>query len=143
MSYRPPRSFIKRLHELDPKLDCHFNSRIGLCVITYKRATGQPAPVWTVKGPNDSFRIPDQRDIDKLQEGDMTKHSLEKRLQKTSQYMQNVRDIREIKRREAIREMTVDDKYQLARAFSKIERPGGKGGRHVRQHTPKPRGKVF
>jgi hypothetical protein len=141
MSYRPHSSFIKRLHELDPKLGAMFNGEH--VVLTYKRATGQPVPIWTVRNDDGGFRIPDQRDIEVLQESDMTKQSMDDRLKKTSKYMQDVRDIREIERKNAIYDMTLDSKHQLKRAYGKIQNPGGKGGRHVRTITPKPRGKVF
>ncbi|MCK4787656.1 MAG: hypothetical protein KAV87_28130 [Desulfobacteraceae bacterium] len=140
MSYQPHESFIKRLHELDSKLGAMFNGEH--VVLTYKRATGQPVPIWTVRGDDGEFRIPDQRDIEVLQEADMTKQSMTDRLDKTSKYMQDVRDAREKDRRDAIYDMTLDSKKQLSRAYGKINSPGGKGDNR-RYPIPKPKGKVF
>jgi len=140
MSYRPHESFTKRLHELDPKLGAMFNGQH--VVLTYKRATGQPVPIWTVRGDDGEFRIPDQRDIEVLQEADMTKQSMTDRLDKTSKYMQDVRDAREKERRDAIYDMTLDSKKQLSRVYGKINNPGGKGDNR-RYPLPKSKGKVF
>ena len=143
MSYRPHGSFTKRLHVLDRKLGCHLNTEIERWVITYKRATGQPVPIWTVETAHGGYREPDERDINLLKQSDMNNQSVDDMLLRASKHSADVRAISEIQRRNNIYAMTQDSKYQLKRAYGKINNPGGKGDRHVRQLTPKPKGKVF
>ena len=143
MSYRPHGTFTKRLHVLDRKLGCHLNEQVQRWIITYKRITGEIVPILTVETAQGGFREPDERDINTLKKSDMHNQSVNDMLLRAENYGRTVRDIREIQRRNDIYAMTLDSKYQLKRAYGKIENPGGKGDRHVRQLTPKPKGKVF
>jgi hypothetical protein len=135
---------MRRLKELDPKLGCHFSRAAKVCVITYARATGPPAVIMRVENDDDEFRIPDQRDINKLHESDNTRYGMTERHEKVAKYMEDYREDRKREVHAEIKERTADDKYQLARAFAQSHcGASGKVGRHVRRMADKPRGKVF
>ncbi len=141
---RPDRSFINRLHSLDPKLGCMFNRDIECFVITYDRAVGPPAPILAVRDTlSGGFRAPDQRDIITLQEGDLARESMESRLNKSAKRSEELELQAIKKRRENIRDWTKDDKIQLMRATGRIHGRGGKAVRPFRQIPTKARGKVF
>lgn len=135
--------FIKRLKEIDPKLGSYFCPFDHLVVVTYERAVGPPAKIYVVSREDGDFREPDQRDINAILDGDLSKDSLSNRLSKAENYMTECRQKQEASQRTQARELALDDKYQLARAFSKVANPGGKQGRHVRTITPRQRGVAF
>lgn len=141
--YTPDHGFVTKLKEIDPKLGCFFNQEGPFIVVTYKRATGQPAPIYTVKSDNGGFRVPDQRDIDKILQGDLNRSSVKERLGKTARYMETFRAKHKKKTHDDILDSTKDNKLQLKRGFGLISNPGGKGDRPFRQLTHKPKGKVF
>jgi len=144
MSYTPDHGFVRKLKEIDTKLGCFFNQDAALVIVTYTRATGEPVPIYTVKNADGKFRVPDQRDIDKILQGDLNKSSVKDRLGKTARYMNEYREKQRKKARAAFDDNTRDNKHQLIRAFAKINNPGGKGNRPFRQlPKPKPKGKVF
>jgi hypothetical protein len=135
---------MRRLKELDPKLGCHFSIGAEVCVITYARAAGPPATIMRVENDAGEFRIPDQRDINKLHESDNTKHGMKERHEQVAKYMEDYRENHRRGVHAEIKERTADDKYQLARAFAQSHcGASGKVGRHVRRMADKPRGKVF
>ena len=142
--YTPDHGFVRKLKEVDQKLGCFFNRDSCLVVVTYERATGEPVPIYTVSGADGKFRVPDQRDIDKIREGDLERSSTKERLGKTAKYMEGYRAKHKKQTRDLINEATRDNKYQLKREIDKISNPGGKGNRPFRQlPKPKPKGIVF
>lgn len=144
MSYTPDRGFVVKLKELDEKLGCFFNQQIGLVVVTYKRATGEPVPIYTVKNSEGGFRIPDQRDIDNICKGDQNRTTRKDQLGKVAKYMEEYQAKKRKQAADSIHDVTIDNKYQLKREFGKILNPGGKGDRPFRQiPPPKPKGKIF
>lgn len=141
--YTPDHGFIRKLKEIDSKLDCFFNQDGPFVVVTYKRATGEPATIYTVKADDGGFRVPDQRDIDKIRQGDMNRSSIKERLGKTAKYMEDREAKIKKDAHDNIMDATKDNKIQLMREYGRIYSPGGKGNRPFRQLTPKPKGKVF
>jgi hypothetical protein len=143
MSYTPDHGFVKKLKEIDPKLGCFFNTDGPFVVVTYKRATGEPAPIYTCKSKDGGFRIPNDRDIDKIRQGDQNQTSIKDRLGKTAKYMSDREARIKKEAHDNIMGATRDNKIQLMREYGRIYNPGGKGNRPFRQLTPKPKGKIF
>lgn len=141
--YSPDRGFVKKLKALDSNLGCRFVPRHGHFVITYRRAVGEPVPVLLIEGEDGGFRHPDDRDIRKLQEGDLQRVPMKERLRQVAAYMERDREVRARKRAEMLRDMTKDGKLQLSRTIGKIDHnPGGKR-MPFRRINLKPKGKVF
>lgn len=140
--YQPDRVFINDLRALDKRLDCKFERSHGHFVVDYKRAQGQPVPIFMVKGDKGEFRQPDRRDLDFLKSGDLTKEDMETKIQKSALYMEKVREKAKRDAQDNIRNATKDDKIQLTNAFSKIG-GGGKGNSAFRRVVNKPKGMVF
>lgn len=141
--YRPDRVFLKRLEELDPRLGCRYEPAHHHFVVTYRRAIGEPVPVLLIEGQEGAFRYPDDRDIRRLQEGDLHRVSLHERLRQVASYMEKDREERARKRRTELRDRTKDDRLQLARAIGKIDHnPGGKR-MPFRRINLRPRGQTF
>ena len=140
--YVPDRTFMKRLRSLDRNLDCYYERSHGHFVITYRRAIGQPVPLFIVQGDDGGFRQPDQRDINKLHESDLHREDLKNRLQKTAKYMEAVRRKKRKQARELFRDRTKDDKLQLMQAFGRAANTS-KSNSAFRRIKLKPRGKVF
>lgn len=142
--YTPDHGFVRKLKEVDRKLGCFFNRDSHLVVVTYKRATGEPVPIYTVTGDDGKFRVPDQRDVDKIREGDLENSSVKERLGKTAKYMEGFRTKHKKQTRDLINEATRDNKHQLKRVIDNIHNPSGKGNRPFRQlPPPKPKGIIF
>jgi hypothetical protein len=139
--YSPDRLFLQDLKQLDPKLGCYYETNHRHFVITYERAYGGKVPIMLVEDENQGFRQPDQRDIEKLKEFDTHRVSMKERLQHTALYMERVRENKRREARENIRDMTKDDKHQLASKFAKLT--GGKHNSVFRRINLKPRGEVF
>ena len=135
--YTPDRVFVSDLKRIDPKLGCFFNERIANVIVTYKRATGQPVPIYRVQGPSGEFRIPDQRDIEAICAGDLSKEDIKTRLRKSSAYMHESRERQQRETAENIRHATIDDRRSFVRAFS-----SGKS-QPFRKIAVKPKGKIF
>jgi hypothetical protein len=143
--YDPDRGFMKKLKALDPNLGCKYFIEHGHFVITYRRAIGEPVPVWLVKNDNGGFRHPDDRDILKLQEGDIHRVPVKDRLRQLSKYMEDDRAIRAMKRKQEIRDMTKDSKIQLSKKLAKVDSAmtGAKENYHFRRINLRPKGKVI
>ena len=140
--YQPDRVFMKDLKTLDNRLGCRYETSHGYFVVDYKRAQGQPVPIFMVKGDKDEFRHPDKRDLDFLKSGDLTKEDMETKIQKSALYMEKVREKKQKDAQDNIRNATKDGKIQLSNAMSKLA-GGGKGNSTFRRITKKPKGKVF
>ena len=140
--YQPDRGFMKKLKKLDKNLDCFFSENIDLLVITYKRATGHPVPIMTIQNDNNNFRLPDDRDIDKLKESDTHRIPMDERLKRATQYMWNFRKDYDKQSKEEIRNRTKDDKIWLYNKFSRLAGTG-KGNSAFRRITPKLRGIAY
>jgi hypothetical protein len=115
---------MKNLKALDRKLDVKFNG--NNFVITYNRGYGEPVNLVLVKRDDGGFRQPDMREIAFLKEGDMENQRIKDRLERTAKYMQDVRTTDERKRKEFIRERTLDDKIQLMSAYNMVHGAGKK-----------------
>jgi hypothetical protein len=141
--YTPDRGFMAKLKRLDPNLGCHYEAAHGHFVVTYRRAVGEPVPIWLVQTDAGGFRQPDDRDIRKLQEGDTHRVPMRDRLRQVAAYMEREREYGRRKRAELIRDLTKDGRLQLSRAIGKIDHnPGGKW-MPFRRINLKPKGKVF
>ena len=140
----PDRTFIKKLHRVDKRLGCFFNEKIQKFVITYKRATGAPVPVMTCAGrENGIFRQPNDVDIVRLRQGDMSNTSVKERMQKVSSHMEREREKDRKHSREYFRDQTKDDKIQLMQRFSKAAGVGKCNSAFRRiDAKPRPRGHV-
>ena len=140
--YQPDRIFVRRLRELDKRLGCRFVKAHDHFVVDYKRAYGQPVPIFMVKGDKGEFRYPDKRDLDFLMSGDLTREDMETKIQKSALYMEKVREKAKRDAQNNIRGATKDGKIQLTNAISKLA-GGGKGNSTFRRIVNKPKGKVF
>jgi len=138
--YEPDRVFLNDLKRLDPKLGCYYENNHGHFVITYQRAVGGKVPVLMVKDKGGGFRHPDQREIIKLEESDTHRQSMKSRLNATATYLERVREKEKKKRYDTIRDMTRDDKLQLAPRFARLDK--GKFNSTFRRINLKPRGKT-
>jgi hypothetical protein len=141
--YDPDRVFMKRLKGLDPRLGCKYFPSHGHFVVTYRRAIGEPVPVMLIEGPGGCFRQPDERDIKKLQEGDLHRVPLKDRMKQLAAYFERDRTERARKRREMLRDRTKDDRIQLTRAIGKIDRNNGGKTMPYRRIDPRPKGAIF
>ncbi len=139
----PDRVFMQRLKSLDPKLGCRYEPGHHHFVITYKRAIGEDVPVLLIEGPEGGFRHPDERDIRRLQEGDLHRVPLHERLQSVAAYMERDREERARKRHQEIRERTREDRRQLSRAIGKIDRNNGGKSMPFRRINHIPKGQNF
>ena len=143
--YDPDRGFVKKLKALDPNLGCKYFIEHGHFVITYRRPIGEPVPVWMVKADDGGFRHPDDRDILKLQEGDLHRVPLKDRLRGVSKYMEEDRANLARHRKQEVRDMTKDSRIQLTKKFAKIDSAmtGAKENYHFRRINLRPKGQVF
>lgn len=139
--YAPDRIFLKDIKQLDSKLDCHYEREHGHFVITYDRAAGGSVPILLVEGQDGGFRQPDRREILKLKKSDIQRVSMEDQLKAAASYMEKERDKTRRNARDNIRNMTKDDKHQLASKFARLDR--GKHNSIFRRVGNKPKGKVF
>jgi len=133
---------MQDLKALDSRLGCRYETSHGHFVVDYKRAQGQPVPIFMVKGDKDEFRQPDKRDLDFLKSGDLTKEDMETKIQKSALYMEKVREKSRKDAADNIRGATKDGKIQLANTMSRIA-GGGKGNSAFRRIKTKTKGKVF
>lgn len=141
--YSADPTFLRELRHLDPNLGCRYEPEHGHFVITYRRAVGEPVPVLTVEDEGGGFRRPDMRDIRRLQDGDLHRVPIRDRLRQVAKYMEEDREYRARKRSEMIRDMTRDDRIQLARAIGKIAHNHGGKCMPFRRIALRPRGIVF
>ena len=133
---------MKDLKVLDKRLGCKYETSHGHFVVDYKRAQGQPVPIFMVKGDKGEFRHPDRRDLDFLHSGDLTREDMDTKIQKSALYMEKVRENKQKEAQDNIRNATKDDKIQLTKAFGKIA-GGGKNNSTFRRIKPKSKGTVF
>ena len=112
------RSFKRDLRNLDRRLGTKFNGEHF--VITYDRGYGEPVNIFRVKGRDDGFRQPDQRDLAIIKGGDLETEKMETRLKKTAYASERIRAEMQRKARENIRDMTRDDKTYLSQKFGQI-----------------------
>ena len=138
LSPAPDSGFVKKLKNMDRKLDCSFNRVSERFVITYDRPVGDPAIIMGV-AVNEPFRRPDERDLKFLDSGDFAKESPKHRMTRTAKYMEDYRNAQDKKRKDNIRDMTKDGKNQLMRDFA---RRGGaaKANSTFRRVEPKSKG---
>ena len=121
---KPDRVFLQDLKTLDPRLDVMWNRDIERFVITFKRATGTPVSLFVVKRDEDGgFRQPDNRDILFLKRHDLSRTSLNAYLNEISSYMEGYREKKRKESAENFRDMTKDDKIQLAKALARPTSP--------------------
>jgi hypothetical protein len=137
--YSPDRVFVNDLKKLDPNLGCHYEPDHHHFVITYKRAVGTAVPIMLIKTADGGFRHPDQRDIIKLAESDTHRIDAMAQIKKAADYMERERARIRQKARDDIRNMTKDDKLQLAPKVARLD--GGKHNSTFRRINLKPRGK--
>lgn len=136
------RSFIKKLKNLDKRLNCVFRPEHEHFVITYNRGYGEPVNLHCVKAEDGGFRQPDTRDLTIIADGDLTNQRVKDRLRQTEERLYEIREIQKKKSAELVRERTKDDKVQLMNAFRKhagVVKPMPA----YRQVSYKPKGKVF
>lgn len=132
--YTPDRSFMKDLKNLDKNLGCKFNGRFF--VVTYQRPYGEPVNLYAIKGPDNSFRHPGQKDIEIIAASNIERESPKEKFQRISQHMEEVRIKKRHEAKENIRLMTKDDRRQLSKAFTQTTNLG-KGNSAFRRITPK------
>ncbi len=132
--YIPERNFMRELKNLDKNLGCKFNGRFF--VVTYQRPYGDPVNLYAIKGPENSFRHPGQKDIEIIAASNIERESPEEKFQRISRHMEDVREKKRHEARENIRLMTKDDRRQLSKTFTQITNLG-KGNSAFRKVTPK------
>jgi len=137
--YSPDRVFLNDLKKLDPNLGCYYENDHHHFVITYRRAVGEKVPIMLVKDENDGFRFPDQRDIIKLAESDTHRVDAMAQIKAAAAYMEKAREKERKKARDDIRNMTKDNKLQLAPKIARLD--GGKHNSTFRRINLKKRGK--
>lgn len=136
--YTPDRSFMKELKTLDKNLGCKFNGRFF--VVTYQRSYGEPVNLYAIKGPDNSFRPPGQKDIEIIAASNIERESPKEKSQRISKHMEDVREKKRKEARENIRNMTKDDRRQLSKAFMQLTNLG-KGNSAFRRVNVKPKRK--
>ena len=140
--YTPDRSFMKRLKEISPDLGCKYEPGHEHFVITHRRAIGEPVPILLIEAPGGGFRHPDQRDINKILEGDTHRIPIKDRMKVIAKYMEDDRAKKARDRKDEIRNRTKDDKLQLTRAFARAANVS-KANSQFRRVDIKPRGIAF
>ena len=137
--YSPDSTFMRKLKELDPKLDCEFKGPLpNKFVITYERAVGPPATIWLVETDNGQFRKPDERDIETLRASDVHKEDIKTRFHRTAKYAEEYKAEMDRKAEEAIYERNKDDYVQLRRTIDRVDNPKAMSGVYRKiNHKPK------
>jgi|GEM_PF-1207069 len=134
------RVFVQRLKEIDPRLDCVFNTVSERFTITYRRAHGDPVAIIAICDKTGGFRHPDARDIKALHDADLHRVSAKERFQRSAQYMERYREKKRQEARQNMRDMTKDGKIQLAQRYTRLA-GWGKGNSAFRRIDPPKRGK--
>lgn len=137
---KPDRYFMKQLKALDNRLGCQFREDLGRFVITWEKIWGPPDEIMVVSKPH--FRQPDMRELMFLCEGDLHRTDMRERLEMSATYFAEYRKKEEEYQADEIRNMTKDDKIQLANAFRQTYNTGGKPSA-VRRIVPKHRGRTI
>jgi hypothetical protein len=130
---------MKQLKELDSRLGCRFREDLERFVITWEKIYGPPDEIMVVSKPH--FRQPDMRELMFLCEGDLRRTDMRERLEMSAAYFAEYRKKEEDFQRDEIRNMTKDDKIQLANAFRETYNTGGKPSA-FRRVTPPVKGKT-
>ncbi len=138
--YKPDRVFMRELKLLDNRLGVKFNG--SNFVITYDRGHGDPVNIHCVKTDDGGFRQPDKRDIDFVASGDLSRDSVRYKLQGVSKYFADFQEKERRKRKELIRDLTKDGKYQLRNAVDRVNNEG-KRNSTFRRINLKPKGVSF
>lgn len=136
----PDRVFVQRLKEIDPRLDCVFNTVSQRFTITYERAHGGAIAIIAICDKKGGFRHPDARDIKALHEADLHRVGAKERFQRAAQYMEKHRQKKRRESRENLRDMTKDSKVQLAQRYTRLA-GWGKGNSAFRRIDPPKRGR--
>jgi len=110
---RPSDSFMTDLKKMDDRLDCRFNYDTERFVVTYKRATGEPVPIYVIQD-NGQFRMPDRRDLDTIFASD-TWEDKKEYLARAAKYAYDYQIQHSKTAYQQIRDMTKDNKIQLMR----------------------------
>lgn len=138
----PDRGFIRKLKEIDPRLDCEFNRQYGKFVITCKAELSGRYELFLVEdGLDGGFRYPDNRDIISIHMADRYQKSRRQRILEGEEYMKNYRAKEDKRVKDAIHDMTKDDKRQLVRTYTKAANLG-KAESTFRKVNVMPKGKV-
>ena len=137
--YRPEKHFMKQLKDLDPRLGCEFREDLERFVITWEKFWGPPDEIMVVS--KEHFRRPDRRKLLFLCSGDLHRIDMREQLEKTSAYFDDYRKKQDEFAQDEIRNMTKDDKVQLANAFRRTFNTGGKPSTY-RRIEPRPKGQV-
>lgn len=140
--YSADRSFIKDLKNIDRHLDCEYVPKYERFVITYKRAIGEPVPVFIVQTEDNEFRRPDRRDLEKVRECDLEKESIEDKFRRISKQVWEAQFAQQRKASQEFKERALDDKVILSQKFSRLTGIG-KGNSAFRRIDVKPKGKKF
>ncbi len=128
-------SFLKDLKSLDKRLSVKFNG--NNFVVCYDRGHGEPVNVYRVKGDYDGFRQPDRRDLEQIKKGDLANgESMDTRLRKLAYASECIRRTQQEKSRQAIRDMTKDDKVYLSQKIGQLTNQS-KSNSAFRRVTPK------
>ena len=131
---KPDKFFMKQLKALDNRLGCRFREDLERFVITWEKFYGPPDEIMVVSKPH--FRQPDRRELLFLCSGDLHRTDMREQLEKTAAYFDDYRKREEDYQKDEIRNMTKDDKIQLADAFRKTYNTGGKPSAHRRIPPP-------
>ena len=110
------RSFLRDLKSMDRRLGTKFNGQNF--IVTYRRPFGEPVNIYCIKADNGGFRQPDKRDLMVIKGGDLAEGvSMDIRLKQRAYASELMTREAKRKAKENIRDMTKDDKRQLAKAF--------------------------
>lgn len=132
------KSFVKDLRNLDKRLGVKFNDRNF--VVTYERGYGEPVNIFLIKNEDGGFRQPDQRDLKVIKSGDLAEgESMESRLKRRAYISEKMREKMRENTSQEIRDMTKDNKNQLAKVISQ-KMNTSKGNAAFRRITPKKKG---
>jgi hypothetical protein len=137
---KPDRYFMKQLKELDNRLGCRFREDLDRFVITYEKIYGPPDEIMVVSKPH--FRQPDKRELMFLCEGDLHRTDMRERLEISAAYFAKSKEDEQKMQADEIRNMTKDDKIQLANVYRETFNTGGKPSA-IRRITPPVKGKTI
>jgi hypothetical protein len=133
---------MQRLREISKDLGCRYDTGHEHFVITHRRAVGEPVPIMLVENEIGGFRWPDQRDINKILEGDTHRVPIKDRMVALAKYMEEDRARKRKAVKDEIRDRTKDDKIQLTRAFARAANVS-KANSEFRRVDNRPRGQAF
>jgi hypothetical protein len=123
----PDRVFVKDLKVFDPELRVTFHRPIGKFVVSKRRAIGSDFVVLVIETDDGQFRMPDQRDIKALYNGDLWRHGgVKERIRSGEEHMKAYRDKEEKEIETETRARAADSKIQLSNAFRKTFNEGSK-----------------